>query len=126
MNRLIKVQWTRPAKEKLAELPPKIRRAILEKTAALANTDPTRAHKPLTGPLSGYYSIKVSRYRAVYTVLEEQLANGDVLVFVRVVVVAVGMRKDGDKRDVYRLAERLVRFANRPIDTPERGDSATD
>ena len=95
MKRRITVQWTRPAKERLATLPPKIRRAILEKTSALAKGDPRKAHKPLTGPLRGYYSIKVSRYRAIYTVHEETLANGDTLLLVQVVVVAVGLRKAG-------------------------------
>jgi len=95
MKRRITVQWTRPAKERLATLPPKIRRAILEKTSALAKGDPRKAHKALTGPLRGYYSMKVSRYRAIYTVHEETLANGDTLLLVQVVVVAVGLRKAG-------------------------------
>lgn len=120
MKRRVTVQWTRPAKEKLATLPPKVRRAILDKTIALADCDPRESHKPLTGPLRGYYSIKVSRYRAIYTVREERLANGDTLLLVRVVVVAVGMRKAGDRHDVYALAERLIRFAGLEIEKPKR------
>jgi mRNA-degrading endonuclease RelE of RelBE toxin-antitoxin system len=114
------VQWSQPAKAKLATLPPKVRRAILDKTKALADCDPRDAHKPLTGPLHGCYSIKVSRYRAIYTVREERLANGDTLLLVRVVVVAVGMRKAGDRHDVYALAERLIRFAGLEIEKPKR------
>ena len=109
-----KVQWTLAAKEKLAELPLKIRRAILEKTGALAVcADPRKAHKPLDGPLRGYYSIKVSRFRAVYTVHEQRAASGETILLVRVVIVAVGMRKEGDKHDVYKLAEKLVALAAR-------------
>ena len=120
VKRRVTVQWTLPAKAKLGTLPPKIRRAILDKTKALADCDPRDAHKPLTGPLRGCYSIKVSRYRAIYTVREEKLANGDTLLLVQVVVVAVGMRKAGDRRDVYALAERLIRFAGLEIEKPQR------
>ena len=112
MTRRVKVQWTRPARDALAKLPPEVRRTILDKTAALANCDPTAVHKRLAGPLWNYYSIKVTRYRAIYCVDEETLANGDVLIFVRVVVVAVGIRKKGDRRDIYRLAEKLIRLAD--------------
>ena len=44
---LNKVQWTPAAKEKLAELPLKIRRAILEKTRGLTTCgDPRKAPRP--------------------------------------------------------------------------------
>lgn len=119
-KRRVSVQWTEPAKAKLATLPPKIRRTILEKTKALGDCDPRKAHKPLTGPLRGYFSIKVSRYRAIYTMREETLANGDTILLVRVVVVAVGLRKAGDRRDVYALAERLIRFAAMEVEKPKR------
>lgn len=119
----IRVQWTLAAKERLATLPLKIRRAILAKTGALAEaSDPRAVHKPLTGPLQGYFSIKVSRYRAVYTVHEQRTASGEMILLVRVVIVAVGMRKEGDKHDVYRLAEKLVALAARYPDGPHRAN----
>lgn len=111
MTRRVKVQWTVPAKDGLALLPKKIRRAILAKTRALADCDPATAHKRLTGPLANYFCIKVSRFRAIYKIIEETQPNGDVLILVRVVIVAVGIRKAGDKRDVYNLAKRLLKFA---------------
>lgn len=124
MTRRVRVQWTVPAKDGLASLPKKVRRAILAKTRALADCDPRTAHKPLTGPLQNYYCIKVSRFRAIYKIIEETLPNGDVLVFVRVVIVAVGMRKAGGKRDVYNLAKRLVKFAVSEIEqAPEQEDA---
>ena len=122
MKRRVKVVWTVPARNALASLSPKIRHAILEKTRSLANCNPKTAHKRLAGPLSEYYSIRVSRYRAIYRVDEERLTNGDVLVFVRVLMVAAGMRKAGDRRDIYRLAERLIRFAAIEIDQGEDED----
>ena len=124
MERRVRIRWTRPARDKLATLPLKARRAILAKTGALAKTDPKTAHKPLTGPLQGYYSLRVGRYRALYRVEEEQLANGDTFVSITVLVVVVGQRKEGDKRDVYKLAEKLIRYANREIDRHE-GDAET-
>ena len=124
MTRRVKVQWTRPARDALAKLPTKVRCMILDKTAALTDCDPTAVHKRLAGPLRGYYSIKVSRYRALYCVHEETLANGDVLVYVRVVVVAVGIRKEGDRRDIYRLAEKLIRFADLGEGDADEADDA--
>lgn len=125
VKRRVKVQWTVPARDKLATLPLKVRRAILDRTKALADGDPKVMYKALKGPLRGYYSIRVSRYRAVYTVEEEEQANGDVLVFVRVLIVLVGIRKAGDKRDIYKLAQNLIRFANDEVDHfEENGEAA--
>jgi len=119
MERRVRIKWTLTARDSLATLPKKVRRAIIDKVGALANCDPRKAHKPLEGPLAGYFAIKVSRYRAIYTVRDEKLPNGDVLIHVHVTVVAVGMRKDGDKQDVYRLAERLIRYAGQRVDPIE-------
>lgn len=123
MTRRVKVQWTRPARDGLAKLPTKVRRALLDKVRALADCDPRTVHKRLVGPLCDYYSIKVSRYRALYRVDEETLADGNKLVFVRVVVVTVGIRKSGDRGDVYRLAQRLIRLAGMEIDEAEETGS---
>ena len=112
--------------EALSKLPTQIRRLLLEKTGALAECeDPKRRHKALDSPLRGYFSIRVSRYRAIYTVKEEELANGDVLVHVQVVVVAVGMRKEGDRRDVYHLARKLIRQAGFELEDDELEDGAS-
>lgn len=111
-RRRVRVQWTVPARDALAELPRKIRRAILEKTRSLAEcTEPRKAHKPLVGPLQGYYSMKVSRYRYLYRVDEEKLPNGKVVVRVTILVLLVGKRKGGERDDVYRLAEKLLRWS---------------
>ena len=64
--------------------------------------EPTKQGKPLTGPLRGYRSLRAGqRHRILYSVDEKK----------RVVVVAlVGTRKEGDRGDVYRTAERLARL----------------
>lgn len=103
------VKITETAKKALARLPRAARKGLLEKAQGLRDCDdPRTAGKALTGPLQGYYRIRHSRYRAIYTVDQEQLANGEVVVCVTITVVSAGVRKEGDKSDVYALAQKLV------------------
>lgn len=109
MDRRVIVQWTTTAKKHLATLPPKVRRGLLDKVNILRNSgDPTKGQKTLTGRLQGYYRVTYGRYRLVYSVEEETLANGDKLIHVRVVVVAVGLRKALDRGDIYNVAMKLI------------------
>ena len=64
--------------------------------------DPGAKGKPLAGMLRGYRSKRAvgQRYRLVYRIDEAAL---------KVVVVAIGIRKDGDKKDAYALAKKLWR-----------------
>ena len=110
-ERRIRILWTKTAKEALARLPRKARQRLTEKADKLYEcADPREFGKPLLGSLSGCYRIRYSSYRAVYTVDEERLANGDVLITFTVRFVIAGPRKGGDKGDVYVLAKRLVRL----------------
>jgi len=79
----------------------RIRNAILRRIDALTES-PEQQGKRLRGLLTGFMSIRASgqRYRVVYTV-EKRKA--------RVVIYMVGIRKEGSHRDVYALAERLVK-----------------
>ena len=54
-----------------------------------------------TGLLQGYRSIRPvgQRYRIVYQIFEEK---------VTVAIVGVGRRKEGNKRDIYTLMEKLL------------------
>ena len=123
-ERRVRVLWTATAKEALARLPYKARKGLLEKADNLLTAnDPTQLGKPLTGPLAGYYRLAYSRYRAVYSVEEQTLASGEVVVQVTVRFVAAGQRKEGDKRDVYRLAKKLIELGGiEGEDEPGRGD----
>ena len=80
----------------------RVQRKIFDRVEALAQ-DPELQGKPLGDELTGYRSIRLvgQRYRAIYRV-----ERGLVIV----VVVAVGLRKEGDKKDVYTLAKRLIRL----------------
>lgn len=79
----------------------RIRSQIVRRIERLSD-DPEKQGKPLTGPLAGYRSLRVAgqRYRIVYRVDRGA---------VRVIVVAAGIRREGGRRDIYRLAQRLVR-----------------
>lgn len=65
--------------------------------------DPEKLGKPLLGELSGYRSLRASgqRFRVIYRIEAKQVI---------VLVVALGIRKEGDKRDIYALAKKLVRL----------------
>lgn len=81
--------------------------------------EPRSAHKPLQGALQGFNRITYARYRAVYKVEEEQLASGDVLETVKVCFVAAGKREERSKADVYRLAEKIVKYGFVDLTSPE-------
>ncbi|MBI4296158.1 MAG: type II toxin-antitoxin system RelE/ParE family toxin [Chloroflexi bacterium] len=76
------------------------RSAIIRRIDALAE-EPEKQGRPLRGRLAGFLSIRAAgqRYRVVYRVDNERK---------RVLVYMVGMRREGSRRDVYALAERLV------------------
>ena len=80
----------------------RIQRQLTDRMDRLAD-EPERQGAPLRGPLAGYRSCRAvgQRYRIIYKVNEGELV---------VLVVATGLRKEGDKRDIYRLTQRLVRL----------------
>lgn len=76
------------------------RSAIVRRIDALAE-EPEKQGKPLRGWLTGFMSTRAAgqRYRVVYRADDGKK---------RVLVYLVGIRKEGSRRDVYALAERLV------------------
>ena len=80
----------------------RIQAKLLERMTALAN-DPELQGKPLEDDLGGYRSVRAvgQRYRIIYRVERS---------IVTVVVVAAGIRKDGSREDIYRVAEKLIRL----------------
>ena len=79
----------------------RVARQIADRIRALRNR-PERQGVALWGELAGYRRVKASsgRYRVIYRVLEDRQ---------EVSVVVVGIRREGSKRDVYRLAYRMAR-----------------
>lgn len=80
----------------------RIREQIAARIDALKD-EPEKLGKPLLGELSGYRSLRASaqRFRIIYKVERRR---------VTVIVVALGTRKEGDKRDIYALAQKLVKL----------------
>ncbi len=65
--------------------------------------DPEKQGKALLGELSGFRSIRAAqqRYRIIYQIRDNEII---------VVIVAVGIRRDGAKDDIYNLAKKLFRM----------------
>jgi mRNA interferase RelE/StbE len=64
-------------------------------------TEPSKQGKALVDNLSGFRSVRAvgQRYRIVYQVIEQTVV---------VLVVGVGRRKDGDKKDIYTQLAKLL------------------
>lgn len=80
-------------------------RRIREKIGAVIDRlveEPEKQGKALLGELAGFRSMRAvgQRYRVIYKVTSEEVI---------VVIVAVGIRKDGAKNDIYNLAKKLFR-----------------
>ncbi len=79
----------------------RVRAKIVETIDGLAE-DPEKKGKPLTAELDGYYSVRAvgQRYRIIYRIDNEKVV---------VLIVAAGLRKEGDRKDIYALAKKLIR-----------------
>ncbi|HDL52416.1 MAG TPA: type II toxin-antitoxin system mRNA interferase toxin, RelE/StbE family [Proteobacteria bacterium] len=77
----------------------RVRTKVSEAISGLAES-PELKGKPLMGELAGYRSLRAAgqRYRVIYKVERE---------LVVVVVLAVGRRREGNRKDIYSLARRL-------------------
>lgn len=89
-----------------------VRSTIAEKIELL-KTYPIERGKPLQEHLAGFFRIVAAgRYRVIYRVvtanvdLEKHLGG--------VEIVCIGIRKEGSKHDVYRVAGRLFESGNFP------------
>ena len=80
----------------------RIRQKIRDRIDGLKD-DPDTQGKPLTGELAGYRSLRAvgQRYRIIYQVERQRIL---------VLIVMVGLRKQGDRADVYHLAQKLIRL----------------
>ncbi len=80
----------------------RIQEKLLERMTALAG-DPELQGKPLGDDLAGYRSVHAvgQRYRIIYRVERSAVV---------VIVVAAGIRKEGSREDVYRVAAKLIRL----------------
>lgn len=95
------IRWTKTALRMTKEIRDRrVRMAVFRCVGDLARAP--ELGKPLVGELAGYRSVRAvgARFRIPYRFERER---------VTILVVAVGLRKEGDHADIYRLAQRLVR-----------------
>src|SRR5713226_6646911 len=97
------VRLTVPARKQLAAISDTRVRENISRRINRLDHDSEKQGKPLSDELAGYRSIRAigQRYRIIYKVEAEQVV---------VVVVTIGIRREGDKKDVYELAQRLARL----------------
>jgi mRNA interferase RelE/StbE len=80
----------------------RIRSQIGDRISALCES-PDQQGKALIREMEGYRSLRAAdqRYRIIYRVVDD---------LVQVHIVAAGIRKDGNKHDVYELTKKLIRL----------------
>ena len=103
MPHLYQVRLTPTARSMLSAIKDRrVQGAIRDRIDGLAR-DPDKQGKPLLGELKGFRSVRAvgQRYRIIYRIEREK---------VQVLVVAMGIRREGDREDIYRLAQRLLRL----------------
>ena len=89
------------AEKQLAALSDKRVQRGIERVIDGLEVEPEKKGKALTANLKGLRSIRAvgQRYRIIYRVDTDAT---------KVFIVALGIRKEGDKTDIYALAKRLV------------------
>lgn len=80
----------------------RVRDKIRDRIDGLAE-EPEKQGKPLTGELTGYRSLRAvgQRYRIIYRIEEGK---------VYVLMMALGIRREGRGKDIYVLAQKLLRL----------------
>ncbi|MBC2713562.1 MAG: type II toxin-antitoxin system RelE/ParE family toxin [Desulfosarcina sp.] len=77
----------------------KIQRTILNRIEGLSD-DPDKQGKKLLKDLSGFRSAHAAgRYRIIYKIDKQTVI---------IYVLAAGIRKEGDKKDIYKIAKKLL------------------
>ena len=102
MNQIeYEIQFSSLALEMLEEVQDKRELGKLRDRINQLKLEPDKQGKALTDNLAGLRSVWAvgQRYRIVYEIEEETIV---------VLVIGVGRRKDGDKRDIYRLLGKLI------------------
>jgi mRNA interferase RelE/StbE len=94
------VLFTPTARNMLAAIKNRATRTTILGTIQGLTVDPAHQGKPLVYSLRGLRSIPAAgRYRIIYRVLHDRVV---------VLVLVVGRRKEGDSRDIYELARKLL------------------
>ena len=90
----------------------KVQETILRKVEGLS-VDPEKQGKQLVRNLSGFRSIRAAgRYRIIFKVDKQTVI---------VYILAAGIRKEGEKKDIYKIARKLLKAGLLDTD-PENKD----
>lgn len=95
------IQLTPLALEMLAAVKDRREQEKLRDRIDQLKADPEKQGKALVDSLTGFRSIRAvgQRYRIIYKVEQQQ---------VLVMIVGIGRRKEGDKKDIYTILEKLL------------------
>lgn len=95
------IQLTPLALEMLGDIKDKRHQKALSQRINKLKTDPLLQGKALVDNLLGYRSLRAvgQRYRIIYKVELEKII---------VLVVGVGLRKEGDKNDIYTIMDKFL------------------
>ena len=98
-----RVLFTGAATESLASISDRRVQRLLANRAQQLADDPHASDTPLRDELRGLRSIRAAgqRYRIIFRIDEERRS---------VIVIAVGIRREGHRNDIYALAQRLIRL----------------
>jgi len=98
---MYKIKLTIIAADNIKKLDSRTQNQIINKIDSLKE-EPLLLGKPLKGPLKEFRSIRAAgqRYRIIYKVLDKEII---------VIIIAVGIRKDGDKKDIYELMKKYIK-----------------
>ena len=99
---MYRVKLTKLAAETIKKCDARTRTQIINKIESL-KAEPLLLGKHLKGPLKELRSIRAAgqRYRIIYKVFQKDII---------VIIVAVGIRKEGDKKDIYALMKKYVKI----------------
>lgn len=97
------VELTDAARDQLIAVADKRERRLLVTRLRALTEEPDKQGKALTAELRGYRSVRAvgQRYRIIYRLERDRIV---------VIVVTLGRRQKGGKRDVYSLARKLIRL----------------
>jgi mRNA interferase RelE/StbE len=105
------IHWALQARDMLLEIADRRVRAVVFRGAEGLASEPEKQGKALTGDLAGLRSLRTAagqRYRIIYRVERDR---------VLVLIVALGLRREGDRKDIYSVARKLIRL--RLLDHPD-------
>lgn len=101
INTEYEIELTPLALEMLANVKDRRQQQALSDRIEQLKTDPEKQGKPLVEKLKGYRSVRAvgQRYRIIYKVELDKVV---------VLVVGIGLRKEGDRGDIYTVMQRLL------------------